>query len=127
MLIWRVLVRTTDVMLGHQRSSMATHSALPTDNESCALLGSDIVGLVEWRPNSDSNKFQMRNVRYVYDNPGGELSFDTAFQVEGRAGTGEELVVPLDTRDASSILEVVNVSARRNWITVLVYSYRYCA
>ncbi len=74
--------------------------------------GASIVGLVQWVPggNSLNIPFILRNVRYLYDNPGEVNSFNSAVQLEGLKGTSEELVVPLNTVDRSSIVEIVNVS-----------------
>ena len=58
--------------------------------------GASKVGLVEWLPKSATARFQLRNVRYYYDNATGNNSFDAAFQYEGVKGSGETLVVPYD-------------------------------
>ena len=73
--------------------------------------GPEKVGLIRWTPDRDDLKFMLRNVRYLYDNASGWESFDTAFQVEGRKGSGELLAVPLDTNSMSAILEVSNATA----------------
>jgi hypothetical protein len=73
-------------------------------------VGADFVGMVEWRPDSDLDVFLFRNVRYLFDNPGQYERFDTAFQLEGMVGSGEELLVPVDTVNRSSVIEVMNTS-----------------
>ena len=83
--------------------------------------GMDKVGIVEWRPAKKTSKFQLRNVRYFYDNPSGIDSFDAAFQLEGGIGNGEELVVPLDTRGSTAVLEISNTLATEIKVVVIIY------
>ena len=64
----------------------------------------------------------MRNVRYLYDNPLGEVSFDTAFQVEAGKGSGEQLVLPVETLAASAIVEIVNTLPESTRVDALLYS-----
>lgn len=71
--------------------------------------GSSLVGTVEWRPASAANPYLMRNVRYLYDNSSGVSSFDSAFQLEGMQGSGQELIVPIDTIGRTAVLELVNM------------------
>lgn len=70
--------------------------------------GRDRVGLAEWRPANDTARFQVRNIRYLYDNPDFFPSFDSALQIESVRGSGQNLLMPVDTRDGSSIVEVSN-------------------
>ena len=84
--------------------------------------GPSQVGLVEWRPNNNDATFQLRNVRYYYDNEIGEDSFTTAFQLEGAKGSGEELVSYLDTRNGSAILEISNTSNQEVQAEYTIYS-----
>ena len=72
--------------------------------------GKSIVGLVELRPASSSARMILRNVRYLYDNANLVPSFDAAFQLAGSKGTGKNQILPLDTRNASSILELTNTT-----------------
>ncbi|MCB0322303.1 MAG: fibronectin type III domain-containing protein [Bdellovibrionales bacterium] len=74
------------------------------------VFGANHIGLVEWRPLKPHTQFLFRNVRYLYDNPGTINSFDTAFQITALKGSGRLLTVVLDTRSASSVLEVMNTS-----------------
>jgi C1A family cysteine protease len=83
--------------------------------------GQRLVGLVAWTPLSDDIPVQLRNVRYVYDNPQMINSFDTAFEIGGRYGLGETLVAPLDTHGRSAILEISNVTGERISVNVSVY------
>ena len=83
--------------------------------------GRNLVGIIEWQPSGESAKFQLRNVRYFYDNAAGENSFDTAFQLEGAVGSGRLLAAPLDTAGASAILEVANTANSQQSITVDIY------
>ena len=76
------------------------------------LAGLKQVGLVAWRPASTTAKFQLRNVRYYYRADGVTVplgdDFESAFQLEGLVGSGQVLTVPLDTANASSVLEIAN-------------------
>jgi hypothetical protein len=85
-------------------------------------IGANKVGLVEWKPSVDTVPFQFRNVRYFYDNPYGVNSFDTAFQLEGSYGSGEELVVQLDRASETSVLEISNVLSQSVSALVKIYS-----
>lgn len=85
-------------------------------------VGTNRVGVVKWQPDTPSSHFQLRNVRYIYDNPSGASSFDSAFQLEGLVGSGEVLVAPLDTENSSSILEMANVSLASQSIRVKIYN-----
>jgi hypothetical protein len=84
--------------------------------------GTQLVGVVAWTPSDESIPFQLRNVRYLYDNPNNQDSFDTAFQLEGMYGSGELLSVPLDTNGSSAIVEVSNVSDAPVEVDLIVYS-----
>ncbi|HQH29181.1 MAG TPA: hypothetical protein PLP17_17435, partial [Oligoflexia bacterium] len=83
--------------------------------------GPNLVGIIEWQPDNSNARFQLRNVRYLYDNPNGLNSFDTAFQLEGMVGTGELIAVPLDTDQASAIIEVANTAQVNQDIAVNIY------
>jgi hypothetical protein len=71
--------------------------------------GRNNVGVVAWEPADSSARFQMRNVRYYYDNASLAPSFTSAFQLEGRKGSSGVVAVPLNTTNASSIIEITNV------------------
>jgi hypothetical protein len=83
--------------------------------------GPNLVGIIGWQADNTAAKFQLRNVRYFYDNAASQNSFDTAFQLEGLVGTGELIAVPLDTSLASAIIEVANVATIAQDITIDVY------
>jgi hypothetical protein len=83
--------------------------------------GVNLVGAVEWVPHDSDARFHLRNVRYLYDNPGWTNSFTSAFQLAGRVGSGELLAVPLDVTNGSAILEVVNSLPVDTWVTVSIY------
>ena len=72
--------------------------------------GRNVVGLVEWRPDSTSSDalFDFSSVRYLYDNPVLLPSFTTAFQLTAAPGSGALLAAPLDTAGKSAILEIAN-------------------
>lgn len=84
--------------------------------------GASRVGLVQWSPDDLAQRFQLRNVRYVYDNAVGADSFATAFQLEGLYGSGETLVVPISAEGQTAILEVANVALLQNSITIEIFS-----
>ena len=84
--------------------------------------GANLVGLIEWRPEDQSAVFQLRNVRYVYDNPSGNDSFSAAFQLTGVPGSGRELALPLDTANGSAIVELSNTTNASEEVTLALYS-----
>ena len=79
------------------------------------------VGIIEWRPDSADAHFQMRNARYIYDNPNLHESFSGAFQLEGMAGTGELMVVPLVEQGTFAVVEVANVLDQETAIELITY------
>jgi len=83
--------------------------------------GRNLVGMVEWRPSNATAKFLARNVRYLYDNPNVINTFDSAFQIEGIKGSGAALSVAMDTRGASSILEIGNALNERTQVSVRLF------
>ena len=84
--------------------------------------GASKVGLVEWRPTNRNSHFQLRNVRYLYDNAQLENRFATAFQLDGMIGSGQTLVAPLDSAGASAILEISNTTKAKLPVSVRIYS-----
>ncbi|MCB0323132.1 MAG: carboxypeptidase regulatory-like domain-containing protein [Bdellovibrionales bacterium] len=84
--------------------------------------GTNKVGTVGWFPAHSNQRFQLRNIRYFYDNPMLFDSFSTAFQLEGAVGSGEQLVVPIDTRNQSSVIELVNTSDSENRVVLTLYT-----
>lgn len=84
--------------------------------------GVNQVGLVEWIPQSGTAKFQLRNVRYFYDNPWGIERFDAATQLEGKRGSARELVAPLDTTEGTAVVELGNTRALETIVAIDVYN-----
>jgi len=84
--------------------------------------GTNLVGTIRWAPTSNSARFQLRNVRYYYDNATLAERFDGAFQLEGMKGNGETLYAPLDTTDGSAILEVANTTSSSVTVVVTFYN-----
>ncbi|HQH27098.1 MAG TPA: fibronectin type III domain-containing protein, partial [Oligoflexia bacterium] len=74
-------------------------------------LGSSLVGLVEWEPAASDIPFIVRNVRYLYDNPGAVERFDTAFQLEAGYASSGALAVPVNTVLRTAVLELVNTAS----------------
>ena len=85
-------------------------------------LGRDIVGLAIWQPDSNTAKFNLKNIRYIYDNSEWRESFQSAFVIDGMIATGELITVPLDTRDSSSVLEIANTKAESETVEVNLYT-----
>ena len=90
------------------------------------LAGLKQVGIVEWRPASTTAQFQLRNVRYYYRADGVTMplgdDFESAFQLEGIVGSGQVLTVPLDTANASSVLEIGNTLNEEVKAEVSIYA-----
>lgn len=84
--------------------------------------GINRVGVIAWNPVNSDAKFQLRNVRYFYDNPGTSDTFESAFQLEGMLGSGEDIVVPLDTSLGMAVVEIANVTSSTQSIVVVVYN-----
>ena len=91
-------------------SETATIAAGGRKDFSAHQFGPNRVGLAEWGTSSTTAKFVVRNIRYYYDNTTGAPSFNSAMQVEGIKATGEEIVVPLDKRNGSAVLELSNAA-----------------
>jgi hypothetical protein len=85
--------------------------------------GPNLVGIVEWRPDDPSAKFQLRNVRYYYGVPLFSANvFATASQFDAQYGNGEEITAPLDSSVGSAILEIANVSQQSNLVSINIYN-----
>lgn len=85
--------------------------------------GPNQVGYAEWRPDSQSSRFQLRNVRYLYDNRGNRSSFATAFQLEARHGTGEPTAAPYSTEEGEmAVVEVSNTTAASIVVKLDIFS-----
>ncbi len=85
-------------------------------------VGSSRYGMIEWRPDNKNAVFQLRNIRYLYDNPWGVNSFATAFQLEGSTGNKGRQVVPLSTESSSAIIELMNPGNSATNAKVQIYS-----
>ena len=84
--------------------------------------GVNKVGIAAWLPDEASSAFQIRNVRYFYDNPQLTNSFDAAFDLAGTVGTNDLLSAPVFTNSSQiSVLELGNVSSERTDVAVKVY------
>ncbi|MBL7662048.1 choice-of-anchor D domain-containing protein [bacterium] len=84
--------------------------------------GLTLVGMIEWRPDNTNALFQMRSTRYFYDNPTLADSFDAAMSLDGIRGSGQALIVPIDTRNSTAVLEVGNATSSSQAIVVQFYS-----
>ncbi len=83
--------------------------------------GASRVGQVQWKPEGDDARVQLRNVRYAYDNTTSRESFAGAFQLEGALGSGRELSAPVDTSIGSAIVEIGNTLAEVVNVQVRVF------
>jgi hypothetical protein len=83
--------------------------------------GSSLVGLIVWEPDDENAPFVMRNVRYLYDNPGAVSSFDSALQLVGSKPSGRLLTAPLDTTDGTAVLEIANAQTVDVSVEVNIY------
>ncbi len=84
-------------------------------------VGPNRVGLIEFRPENTAAKFQLRSVRYLYDNKGNRESFTNAVQLEGKVGSGQLLSAPVDTRNQTSVLEVANTTNKEIATIINIY------
>jgi len=85
-------------------------------------VGTSRYGMIEWRPGNKQAIFQVRNIRYLYDNPWGLNSFATAFQLEGSIGSKGKQVVPLSTESSSAIIELMNPADTATTANVKIFS-----
>ncbi len=84
--------------------------------------GSNQLGMVEWVPDRDDVRFQLRNVHYLYDNAGSVNSFATGFQQEGAYPSGDDLIIPVTTENLRSVyLQVSNTSDTAKPTTVHLF------
>lgn len=84
--------------------------------------GANSYGLAAWIPEHNNRSVQMRNIRYFRDNTEGADSFHAAFGVEASRGNGELLALPIDTQDASSVIELTNTLGQKVNIRLKVYN-----
>lgn len=83
--------------------------------------GANNAGLVRFVPDDKMVEYQLRAVRYVYDNAGSEDSFFTAYPFNSLAGSGEALVAPVDTTESSAILEISNTLSKKVSVRLKLY------
>ena len=102
-----------------QSRSVSLRAGARQDISGHDIVGTSKVGIAEWRPENIGAKFQLRNVRYYYQANG--VNFDGAFQLEGAKGNGQKLVVSLDAKNGSAILEISNVLSRSVKADIYVY------
>ena len=84
--------------------------------------GSNKLGLVEFVPNNSQAKFQLRNIRYYFDNAVADSSFDAAYPWEGSKGTSAKTVLPIDTRSSDAEIFVSNTTSGQVTANVSIYS-----
>jgi len=108
---------STGALLGEDALNLAPGQRLDVPAH---RFGAGHIGVVEWSPTDNSQPFLVRNMHYLYDNPYGWDSFSGAFQQEGTAASGENLVVPLDTEGKETLLQVTNTLSNSVNATVSV-------
>lgn len=86
--------------------------------------GKNKYGLVEFVPAIPTSRFQVRNVRYYYDNPSALPSFSAAYPWEGFKGTGVKTILPLDTRSSDATIFVSNTTGAKVTAELVIYSHR---
>ena len=74
--------------------------------------GRSLRGLVSWKPDRSDVRVVMRSLRYVYTVTDGVRKYLGAADMEGLAGSGELLSLPIDTRNSSSVIEIANTLPR---------------
>jgi hypothetical protein len=85
-------------------------------------LGTNVLGLVEWIPENSLSPFSLKNVRYYYNNPYGENFFDTAYVVGGGPGVGVESVLPIDSFERSTAIDISNTLAETVTANLAIYN-----
>ncbi|MFN8391331.1 MAG: hypothetical protein U0136_13665 [Bdellovibrionota bacterium] len=83
--------------------------------------GTNRVGLVRWTPASSDVDFQVKLLRYFYDNAEGTNSFRSAMQLNANVGTGDGVVVPVSTGGMLSVVEIANPSGDGQDADVVVH------
>ncbi|MFN8391821.1 MAG: fibronectin type III domain-containing protein [Bdellovibrionota bacterium] len=79
-------------------------------------------GYVEWIPDSATIPFQVRNVRYYYDNSGATDTFATAAEQDGVLAGADMLSIPVATDNTqSSLVGVTNIGNVGTNVTVNAY------
>ena len=79
-------------------------------------------GLVRFVPQDDSVDYQLRGVRYLYDNSDGHDSFTSAYPFSAAVGSGEKLIAPVDTSSARSVfLELSNTLGKKVSVSLTLH------
>ena len=83
-------------------------------------------GLVRFVPEEDRVDYQLRGIRYLYDNSSGRDSFTSAYPFNAAVGSGETLIAPVNTgsttgNSTSAILELSNTLGKKVSVTLKLY------
>ena len=85
--------------------------------------GASRAGIARFHPDDNKVEYQMRAVRYLYDNIGSHDSFTTAYPFRATVGSGELLIAPVDTRGGMTCyLEIANTLQQRTNVTLKFYN-----
>ena len=82
--------------------------------------GANRVGLLEWRPDSSSERFRVTLNRYVYGGTSPAASVQEAVSLPAVRGSKQTLVVPVDTRGLTAVLEVSNTGDSDSLLELVV-------
>lgn len=85
-------------------------------------VGSSNYGMIVWEPEDNYLTYNLRMVKYLYDNPGSQVSFDTAFQLEATQGFRGAFSLPVDNSEGYSVLEFINPASEAIDVTVELFS-----
>lgn len=111
--VGEVLWEQTLIIAPGQRMDVSAHR-----------MGSNRVGLAVWEPRSkySERRVKLSNTRYYYDNLGDSNSFENAAHLPAIVGSGELLGAPVDLRQQTSIVELLNTSSEENTIELSFYN-----
>ncbi len=78
-------------------------------------------GLARFVPTDNTVDYQLRGIRYLYDNSTGADSFTSAYPFSAAVGSGEMLIAPVDTSAGSAIMELSNTLNKKVSVTLNLY------
>ena len=83
--------------------------------------GADKAGLVHFVPTDNRQDYQLREIRYLYDNPGATDSFASALPLRSMVGSGQTLIAPVDTSSGTATLELANMLSKTIRVDLKIY------
>jgi alpha-tubulin suppressor-like RCC1 family protein len=78
-------------------------------------------GLARFVPTDNTVDYQLRGIRYLYDNSSSADSFTSAYPFSAAVGSGETLIAPVDTAAGSAILELANTLNKKVSVALNLY------